>query len=66
MSSCGTTSPQTPFCPCREANLSPISGVLMSRTLTLYIFPPSTFSVMKTASTVPVSVGLTATEVSRL
>ncbi len=36
----------------------------MSLTLTLNILPPSTFSVMKTASTTPVSVGLTATEVS--
>ena len=66
MSSCGTTSPTTPFWPCLEANLSPISGTLMSLTRTLNIFPPSTFSVMKMESTTPASEGLTATEVSLL
>ncbi len=33
--------PKTPFCPCRDANLSPISGILISRTRILYILPPS-------------------------
>ncbi len=56
----------TPFWPCLEANLSPISGILMSLTLTLNILPPSTFSVMNIESTTPASDGLTATEVSLL
>src|SRR3989344_1681328 len=30
--------PSTPFCPCLDANLSPISGILISLTLILYIF----------------------------
>ncbi len=33
--------PKTPFCPCLDANLSPISGILISLALILYIFPPS-------------------------
>src|SRR5574338_863140 len=58
--------PTTPFCPCLDANLSPISGILMSLTLILYIFPPSLDCVITTVSTTPVSDGLTPIDVSRL
>ena len=57
--------PRTPFCPCRAANLSPISGTRMSLTRILYILPPSLDCVMTTVSTMPVSDGLTDTDVSR-
>ena len=36
-----TNNPTTPFCPCLDANLSPISGIRRSLTLILYILPPS-------------------------
>ena len=58
--------PRIPFWPCRDANLSPISGVRISLTLILYIFPPSLDLVITTVSTTPVSEGLTPIEVSRL
>ena len=65
-SSCFAKMPSTPFCPCLDANLSPISGILISRTRILYIFPPSFDWVITTVSTTPCSDGLTPTDVSRL
>mmetsp|Transcript_29596 Transcript_29596/g.95622 ORF Transcript_29596/g.95622 Transcript_29596/m.95622 type:complete len:208 (-) Transcript_29596:2340-2963(-) len=35
MSSCATIRPMTPFCPCREENLSPSSGLRVDRTRSL-------------------------------
>ncbi len=61
-----TSIPRIPFCPCLEANLSPISGILISLTRILYILPPSTDWVIITLSTTPFSEGLTPIEVSRL
>ncbi len=66
MSSCGTIIPITPFCPWREANLSPNSGMRWSLTLTFTSLLPSPDSVMKIASTIPVSEGRMSTEVSRI
>ena len=65
MSSCGTRSPITPFCPWREANLSPSSGTRRSLTFTLTSLLPSMDSVTKTWSIVPCSEGLIVTEESR-
>src|SRR6478736_1470257 len=59
-----TSSPTTPFCPCLDANLSPISGILRSLTRILYILPPSCDCVITTVSTTPFSDGLTPIEVS--
>ena len=58
--------PSTPFWPWREANLSPISGILTSRTRILYILPPSLDCVITMVSTTPFSEGLTPMDVSRL
>ncbi|OPX66863.1 MAG: hypothetical protein A4E30_00093 [Methanomassiliicoccales archaeon PtaB.Bin215] len=66
MSEDGTSNPTTPFCPCLEANLSPSSGILSSRTLTLTKREPFSDSVSMTLSTQPVSPARTVTEVSRL
>src|SRR5437667_3825668 len=65
MSSWGTRSPMTPFCPWREANLSPSSGTRRSLTFTLPSLLPSMDSVTKTWSIVPCSEGLIVTEESR-
>ncbi len=64
ISSCGTIIPMTPFCPWREANLSPSSGMRWSRTLTFTSLLPSPVSVIKMSSTTPVSAGLTSIDVS--
>ena len=61
-----TNNPTTPFCPCLDANLSPISGIRRSLTLILYILPPSCDWVITTVSTTPLSDGLTPIEVSLL
>ncbi len=60
--SAGTKCPMTPFCPCRLANLSPISGTLWSRTLILAIRDPFSVSDSITESTVPFSPCLTVNE----
>jgi len=65
-SSCGTIKPMTPFCPCRDANLSPSSGTLWSRTRTFTSWLPSPDIVMNIPSTVPVSEGRMSTDVSRI
>src|SRR5437899_3030411 len=65
MSSWGAMSPMTPFCPWREANLSPSSGMRRSRTLTFASFEPFSLSVNMTESTHPLSPWRTVTEVSR-
>ncbi len=53
ISSNGWISPSTPFCPCLDANLSPSSGILSSRTLTFASRAPFMLSVRITASTMP-------------
>src|SRR5213592_747606 len=65
MSSCGAIRPMTPFCPCREANLSPSSGTRRSRTFTFASFEPFSLSVSMTESTHPLSPCRTVTDVSR-
>ena len=45
--------PKVPFCPALLAILSPIAGILSSRTLTLAILNPSSPSVIKDLSTKP-------------
>ena len=49
----GMTSPIVPFCPAREAILSPILGILISRTRTFAMRVPSSPSVMNVLSTIP-------------
>ena len=49
----GITSPTVPFCPAREAILSPKLGILISRTRTLAIRVPVSPSVINVLSTVP-------------
>ncbi len=66
MSSWATRRPTTPFWPCLDANLSPSSGTRSSLTLTLTSLEPFSLSVSITASTYPLSPGLTVTDVSRL
>ena len=46
-------SPIVPFCPHLLQNLSPITGILSSRTRTLAILEPSAPSVIKVLSTYP-------------
>lgn len=54
----------TPFCPCRDANLSPISGIRWSLTFTRARRVPYD-SVMMTVSTIPFSFDRMVTEFSR-
>jgi len=65
ISSCGARWPTTPFCPCREANLSPNSGMRWSRTDTFDSFEPSSPSIRVTVSTTPDSPDRIVTLVSR-
>ena len=65
MFSCMVIRPQTPFCPCLDANLSPISGTRRSRVLTLTRREEFSDSVTITVSTIPVSLLLMVMEVSR-
>ena len=51
ISSSSIMSPMVPFCPQRLQNLSPITGVLSSRTRTFAIRKPSSPSVIKVLST---------------
>ena len=53
ISSSGIMRPKVPFCPAREAILSPIAGRRSSRTLTLATLNPSSPSVIKDLSTYP-------------
>ena len=53
MSSSGIMRPIVPFCPLREAILSPIAGILSSRILTFAILKPSSPCVIKDLSTNP-------------
>ena len=46
-------SPIVPFCPEREAILSPIAGIRISRTRTFAILWPSSPSVINVLSTIP-------------
>src|SRR5205807_4278472 len=55
MSSWGTRSPMTPFCPWREANLSPSSGLRKSLPSTLIILFLSLDSVRHVLSMLPCS-----------
>ena len=55
MSSSSTNLPMTPFCPWREANLSPTSGTLCERTIQRTKRPESSDSVTYTLSTHPFS-----------
>ena len=55
----------TPFCPWREANLSPTSGTRRSRVRTLTRRDEFSPSVMITVSTMPCSFDRIVTEVSR-
>ncbi len=66
ISAIGTFKPITPFCPCLEANLSPMSGILSSLTFTLARRVPLMDSVRITVSTIPVSLDLIVTELSLL
>ncbi len=58
MSSCGTTAPMTPFCPCLDANLSPSSGILSLLTLIFTTLLLLSETVRMTLSTKPFSLGL--------
>ena len=53
MSASGITKPTVPFCPQRDANLSPKLGIRTSRTRTFAMRCPSSLSVMKVLSTIP-------------
>ena len=53
ISSSGIMRPIVPFCPAREAILSPIAGTRSSRILILAILNPSSPSLIKALSTIP-------------
>ena len=55
LTSCLYWIPHVPFCPCRDANLSPIWGIRTDRTLILQNLYPSELRVNITWSTIPVS-----------
>ncbi|MBA7552935.1 hypothetical protein ES705_45514 [subsurface metagenome] len=65
ISDCSTINPRTPFCPWREENLSPNSGILKSLTFIFTSLFPSTVSEIITVSTIPFSLCLIFFEVSR-
>ncbi len=53
ISDSGIINPIVPFCPAREAILSPIAGILSSRNLTFATLNPSSPRVMNDLSTYP-------------
>ncbi|AAV91068.1 unknown protein [Grouper iridovirus] len=64
MSSCDFTAPHVPFCAVNEANLSPISGILGVRNLTLTILRPSGSTSCTILSKYPSSEALTVRDIS--
>ena len=66
ISSCSTSLPMIPFCPCLLANLSPSSGILFVLRVILTSLPESRDSVTYTLSTHPFSPCLTSIDDSLL
>jgi len=64
ISSCLYVIPQVPFCPCLDANLSPIWGILIALILTFVKRQPSSSVVRITWSIIPYSEDLRGVETS--